>query len=213
MVPDTHSLQQTMVQVRRERSAAVVAAPHLAGQISDGHGGRALRRVRLLQEVTLEVEVVDRAKRAQRVVPEAEERAPDCVAALKCEEHRGLVDDLRDAVVDARHQQHVAVLDGRDVDQDKVWRRATRRCAAVVRVRHGRGAELEEDLLHCGLAKIELARVEGLADSVHAKFRWSLLRRTAFVQLRNEAVDAVRALRTTRGMSCKSSLTTHSIAP
>jgi hypothetical protein len=169
-------------------------AAHLLRQALHTHSRGPLDGVRLLQKVALEVEVVDRAESAKGVVPETEEGAVNRIGTLEGKQHRRLVHHLRDAVVDARHKQHMPILDRRDVYEDEVWRCAARGRRAVPRRRDRRRRELEEDLLHRGLAEVEFGRVEGLADAIDAELGGALLRRTALVELRNEAVHARGAL-------------------
>lgn len=167
---------------------------HLVWQALHRHGRGALNRVGHLEEVPLEVEVVDRAKRAQGVVPQAEVGALHLPCTLQREQQGRLVHHLGDAVVHAGDQQHVAVLDRRHVDEHQVGRGPALRLGVVVGVVHRARGELEQHLLHGGLLEVELAGVEGLHHLVHAELRGPLLAGTPLVELSNEAVHTLRDL-------------------
>mmetsp|Transcript_2766 Transcript_2766/g.4428 ORF Transcript_2766/g.4428 Transcript_2766/m.4428 type:complete len:338 (+) Transcript_2766:973-1986(+) len=170
-------------------AVAVALLVHVAGQAT---GGRALDGERLHEIVGLEVQVVDGGVRAQRVVSHAEVR----VARLGCHVQGGQQelggDALGEAVGDARAQEHVAVLDGADVDENHGGVCGNR--ARNVELRRAQRAltllEAEQNLLLVCLGEVELAAVEVLAHGVHGELGGALLGGAPLVELRHKAKGA-----------------------
>jgi hypothetical protein len=169
---------------------------YLFRQAGDGLRWGSLNRIRLAQEVSLEMEVVDGAESTERIIAEAEAWVVNFIRTLQCKNHCCLVNHLRDAVIDPRHQKHVAIFDRRDIDEDEVRGRAADARRVIPCVTHRPCSELEEDFLHGRLLEVELGCVIGLTDLVNAKLRRPLLGGSALVELSHKAVDAFSHLQT-----------------
>eukprot|EP00982_Pelagococcus_subviridis_P012976 31205-Pelagococcus_subviridis.AAC.21 len=119
---------------------------------------------------------------------------------------------LREAIGDARREQHVAVLDRRDVDEHHRGRVGLssysigvsvldRRARDVLRPRlpDAPRGKTKQNLSLVRLGEVELPGVELLTHLVHLELRRSLLRRAAFVVLRHEPDPPGDDLRVARG--------------
>ena len=93
---------------------------------------------------------------------------------------------LRKLLEHAGHQQHVAVLDGADVDEHQIGVGGHCGVLDVARVRLTGGLELKQHLLLGDLGEVELAVVKRLHHLVRAELRGALLCRPPLVELRNE---------------------------
>mmetsp|Transcript_35757 Transcript_35757/g.88005 ORF Transcript_35757/g.88005 Transcript_35757/m.88005 type:complete len:306 (+) Transcript_35757:1693-2610(+) len=164
-------------------------------------GARALDGERFHQVIRLEVQVVDGGVRSEGVVADAEVGVAGLRGHVQRGEQRGRDDALGQPLGDARAQQHVAVLDGADVDEHhggRVGRQRGRRVVLAAVQAHAPRLEAEQDLLLVRLGEVELAAVELLAHLVHGELGGALLGGAAFVELCHEPVLARDNLGLTR---------------
>lgn len=66
----------------------------------------------------LEVQMVDGAVCSQGVVAQPEVWVVAVLTELQRQAHGGLINQLGQAIHDSWHQQHMAILNGTDVDED-----------------------------------------------------------------------------------------------
>lgn len=122
--------------------------------------------------------MIDGAISSQGVVAQPEVWVVAVLAKLQRKPHGCLINQLSQAVHDARHQQHVTILNGTDIYEDQVW--------AVVGWRNGNELEfaiawqarlvLKQHFLLKGFLEVELLGIPRLADlhSVKWVMRYAL---------------------------------------
>ena len=67
------------------------------------------------------MQVIDGAKGTQRVVTQPEVWVVAVLTELQSQADGGLIYQLSQIIHDTWHQQHMAILNGADIDEDQVW--------------------------------------------------------------------------------------------